>query len=234
MLIVLILPLLQCIGSAKLIDFCLKLYVQPQGRHLITKNQISIFPRKASSCSRTCTCWPVCHPAPVAGRHYLNSRVMLYQTVGIGSHKIPLKQLRIRGPARLNEAEIATDAECWERRCGFRGRRQHGGKGTGPFSLPWDQDIPFPGMLLCEERRGKKITYANNAALTGQWMGKEAAGWGFPLKSRRSVKHTRDSLCAKKQTGARCRIIFLLTFPAGPVPTAPSAKCRNPGKRARQ
>lgn len=88
--------------------------------------------------------------------HYLNSRVMLYQTVGIGSRKIPLKQLRIRGPARLSETEIATDAECWERRCGFRGRRPFGGKGTRPFSLPWDQDIPFPGMLLCQETRGKK------------------------------------------------------------------------------
>lgn len=88
--------------------------------------------------------------------HYLNSRVMLYQTVGRGSRKIPLKQLRIRGPVRLSETEIATDAECWERRCGFRGRRPFGGKGTRPFSLPWDQDIPFPGMLLCQEMRGKK------------------------------------------------------------------------------
>lgn len=44
--------------------------------------------------------------------HYLNSRVMLYQTVGRGSRKIPLKQLRIRGPVRLSETEIATDAEC--------------------------------------------------------------------------------------------------------------------------
>lgn len=35
-------------------------------------------------------------------------------------------------------------------------------------------------MLLCEERRGKKITYANNVVLTGQWMGKEAMGWGSP------------------------------------------------------
>lgn len=44
--------------------------------------------------------------------HYLNSRVMLYQTVGRGSREIPLKQLGIRGPARLSETEIATDAEC--------------------------------------------------------------------------------------------------------------------------
>lgn len=30
------------------------------------------------------------------------------------------------------------------------------GKGAGPFSLPWNQDIPFPGMLLCQEMGGKK------------------------------------------------------------------------------
>lgn len=57
---------------------------------------------------RTCG-WP----APLFFcSHYLNSRVMLYQTVGRGSREIPLKQLRIRGPARLSETEIATDAEC--------------------------------------------------------------------------------------------------------------------------
>lgn len=52
-------------------------------------------------------------------------------------------------------------------------------------------------MLLCEERRGKKITYANNIVLTGQWMGKEAVGWGSPLKSRPSLKHKHNALCIK-------------------------------------
>lgn len=33
---------------------------------------------------------------------------------------------------------------------------------------------------MCEERRGKKITYANNVVLTDQWMGKEAVGWVPP------------------------------------------------------
>lgn len=111
-------------------------------------------------CSHVCLCADLCVTLHLwlasLYSHYLNSRVMLYQTVGRGSRKIPLKQLGIRGPVRLSETEIATDAECWERRCGFRGRRPVGGKGMRPFSLPWDQDIPFPGMLLCQEMRGKK------------------------------------------------------------------------------
>lgn len=115
--------------------------------------------------------------------HYLNSRVMLYQTVGRGSHKIPLKQLRIRGPARLSETEIATDAECWERRCGFRGRRPFGGKEMGPFSLPWDQDIPFPGTLLCQETRAeRKITCPNCRGANWQVDGKtRAEEWISPI-----------------------------------------------------
>lgn len=114
---------------------------------------------------------------------------MLYQAVGRGSRKIPLKQLRIRGPVRLSEAEIATDAECWERRCGFRGRRPLGGKGPGPFSLPWDQDIPFPGMLCVRRWGERKITYANKCCVNWPVDGKQGLRGGFLPASLASRPH---------------------------------------------
>lgn len=101
------------------------------------------------------------------------------------------------------------------------------GKGRDRFLYLGTKTFLSQGCFCVRRGGERKITYVNNVVLTGQRMGKEAVGWGSPLKSRPSLQNNHNALYIKfQQTEARYRLIPLLTFPA--------AKRRNPGKTARQ
>lgn len=101
------------------------------------------------------------------------------------------------------------------------------GKGRDRFLYLGTKTFLSQGCFCVRRGGERKITYVNNVVLTGQRMGKEAVGWGSPLKSRPSLQNNHNALYIKfKHTEAWYQIVSLLTFPL--------AKRRNPGKTARQ
>lgn len=84
--------------------------------------------------------------------------VALYQTVGRGSCRILLKQLRIISLPCLGASGIATDAECWERRGRFRGRGGERWEWAETVFFTLGPRHSFPRALFVWSRRERKYT----------------------------------------------------------------------------